>query len=172
MPGRPFTLTREPTVSPTLSVAVPLAALAAAFAAPPHAGPGMKQQVVTPDDVRWQDGPASLPRGAQMAVLDGDPTRDGPFVLRIKLPDGFRIMPHTHPKDERVTVLAGTLYLGTGGTFDEAAGKAMPAGSYGRTGAGMKHFGWVKGETVLQLHGTGPWAIEYVNADDDPRTKK
>ena len=83
--------------------------------------------------------------------------------------DGFRVMPHTHPKDERVTVISGTLYLGMGGKFDEKAGKAMPAGSYGRTGAGMKHFGWARGETVLQLHGEGPWAVEYVDPKDDPR---
>lgn len=107
-----------------------------------------------------------------MAVLEGDPSREGPFVLRIKLPDGFRVMPHTHPKDERVTVISGTLYLGEGDKFDEKSGKGVPAGSYVRTAAGMKHFGWVKGETVLQLHGEGPWAIEYVDPKDDPRREK
>jgi quercetin dioxygenase-like cupin family protein len=134
--------------------------------------PDKDHEILTPADVKWQDGPASLPKGAQMAVLEGDPAKDGPFVLRVKLPDGFRIAPHTHPKDERVTVLSGTLYLGTGEKFDEKRAVAMPAGSYGRTGAGMKHFGWVKGETVLQLHGTGPWSIQYVNPEDDPRNKK
>jgi hypothetical protein len=92
--------------------------------------------------------------------------------MRVKMPDGFKIMPHTHPKDERVTVITGTLYLGMGEKFDERAAKAMPAGSYGRTGAGMKHFGYMRGETILQLHGTGPWAVEYVNPEDDPRKKK
>jgi hypothetical protein len=99
--------------------------------------------VVTPENIQWQDGPASLPKGAKMVVLEGDPSKDGPFVIRLKLPDGFKIMPHTHPKDERVTVLVGTLYLGVGAKFDVKAATAMPAGSYGRTGAGMKHFGWV-----------------------------
>jgi hypothetical protein len=134
--------------------------------------PSKDQELITPADIKWLEAPPSLPKGAHMAVLEGDPSKDGPFVIRIKLPDGYRIMPHTHPKDERVTVITGTLYLGMGGTFDEKAGKAMPVGSYGRTDAGMKHFGFVKGETILQLHGTGPWAVNYVNPADDPRDKK
>jgi hypothetical protein len=63
--------------------------------------------------------PHPLPKGAKMILLEGDPAKDGPFVMRVKMPDGFKIMPHTHPKDERVTVLAGTLYLGMGAKFDE-----------------------------------------------------
>jgi hypothetical protein len=141
-------------------------------AAPPHSAKGEEHEIRTPDELKWVDGPSSLQAGAKMVVLEGDPSKDGPFVIRVKLPDGFRVAPHTHPKDERVTVITGTLYLGMGGTFDEKLGKAMPAGSYGRTAAGMKHFGWVKGETILQLHGVGPWSIDYVNPADDPRLKK
>jgi len=107
-----------------------------------------------------------------MVVLEGDPTKAGEFVIRVTMPDGFLILPHTHPKDERVTVLTGTLYLGMGDTFDGKVAKAMPAGSYGRTRAGMKHFGFVKGETVIQLHGAGPWGVVYVNPTDDPRNQK
>jgi hypothetical protein len=128
--------------------------------------------IITPDAIKWVDGPASLPAGSKMAILEGDPTKDGQFVIRVKMPDGFKIMPHTHAKDERVTVLSGTLYLGMGEKFDEKVAKEMPAGSYGRTEAGMKHFGYVKGETVLQLHGQGPWTVDYVNPADDPRKKK
>lgn len=131
-----------------------------------------EQEILTPADMKWQPGPTTLAKGAEVVILEGDPSKDGPFVMRIKLPDGFKVLPHTHPKDERVTIITGTLYLGHGATFDEKAAKAMPAGSYGVTAAGMKHFGWVKGETVLQLHGTGPWSIEYVNPADDPRSKK
>jgi hypothetical protein len=134
--------------------------------------PDKDHEIIIPDEIKWVDGPLSLPKGAKMAILEGDPTKDGPFVMRVKMPDGFTIMPHTHPKDERVTVITGTLYLGMGEKLDEKIAKAMPAGSYGRTGAGMKHFGYMKGETILQLHGTGPWAVEYVNPDDDPRKKK
>jgi hypothetical protein len=87
-------------------------------------------------------------------------------------PAGYRVPPHTHPAAERVTVLSGTFYIGMGEKFDEKAGKEMAAGAFGRWPAGMKHFAWAKGETVIQLHGTGPWSIEYVNSDADPRKEK
>jgi quercetin dioxygenase-like cupin family protein len=124
-----------------------------------------------PDKVKWQEGPPSLPKGAQVAVLEGDPAKEGPFVFRIKVPDGYRIPPHTHPKTERVTVIAGQFHIGMGDKFDEKAGKAMPAGSYGYWEAGMKHFAWAKGPTVVQLHGMGPWSIQYLNPADDPRNQ-
>jgi len=149
-----------------------LAALTLAVAAAGDHAAKTGETIVTPADVKWQDGPPSLPSGAKMALLEGDPSKEGPFVLRVKMPDGYRIAPHTHPKDERLTILSGTMYLGMGDKFDEKAGKALPAGSYGRMPAGMKHFGWVKGETVVQLNGEGPWSIEYVNPDDDPRKAK
>jgi hypothetical protein len=125
-----------------------------------------------PDRLKWQDGPASLPKGVQITVLEGDPNKEGPFAFRLKMPDAYRVQPHTHPKTERVTVIAGTLYIGMGEKFDANATKPMPAGTYGRWEAGMKHFAWVKGETILQLHGTGPWTINYLNPDDDPRNQK
>ena len=120
-------------------------------------------------DIKWKAGPPSLPKGAMIAVLEGDPGKDGPFVFRVKVPDGYRIPPHTHPKTERVTVISGTFNIGMGAKFDEKAVRAMPAGTYGFWPAGMKHFVLVKGETVVQFHGMGPWSIEYVNPDDDPR---
>ena len=136
------------------------------------AHPDKDHEIVVPDEIKWVDGPASLPAGAKMAILEGDPTKEGPFLLRVKMQDGFKIMPHTHAKEERVTVLAGTLYLGMGEKFDEKGAKEMPTGSYGRTAAGMKHFGFMKGETILQLHGEGPWTVVYVNPADDPRNQK
>ena len=151
-----------------------------AFTAPglpgdhPPAGKGeaMDLSVFTPTQVKWADGPPSLPSGARMAVLEGDPTKEGPFVMRLKMPDGYRIAPHTHPKPERITVLSGTFHVGMGDKFDAKKGKAMPAGSYGTWPAGMKHYVWVTGETVIQLHGVGPWVIEYLDPADDPRKKK
>lgn len=122
--------------------------------------------------IKWQEGPPSLPNGAMIAVLEGDPNKEGPFVFRLKVPDGYRIPPHTHPKMERVTVISGTFNIGMGEKFVESAGKTMPAGTYGHWPAGMKHFVWAKGETVLQFHGFGPWTIEYVNPADDPRNQK
>src|SRR5262245_39983754 len=83
------------------SAAFSIFGLALAVAAEP---PDEKKHevLVTPADVKWQDGPPALPKGAKVAVLEGDPAREGPFVMRAKLPDGYRIAPHTHPKDERV----------------------------------------------------------------------
>lgn len=124
------------------------------------------------ETTKWREGPPSLPKGAMIAVLEGDPAKEGPFVFRVKLPDGYRVPPHTHTKTERVTVISGTFNIGMGDKFDEKATKAMPAGTYGHWAAGMKHFVWAKGETVLQFHGMGPWTIEYVSPKDDPRNKK
>src|SRR5687767_11921502 len=131
-----------------------------------------KLKVYTPVEIKWQKGPPSLPPGAKVALLEGDPGKEGPFVMRLHLPDGYRIPPHTHPKPERVTVISGEFNMGMGDTFDKSKGKPMPAGSFGTWAAGMKHFVWTKGETVVQLHGTGPWTIEYVNPADDPRKAK
>jgi hypothetical protein len=125
-----------------------------------------------PDRLKWQAGPPSLPKGAQIAVLEGDPGREGPFVFRVKVPDGYRIPPHTHPKTERVTVIAGTFNIGMGRMLNAKAAKPMPAGTYGYWEAGMEHFVWVKGETIVQFHGMGPWSIKYVNPADDPRNQK
>jgi hypothetical protein len=122
-----------------------------------------------PDSLEWKDAPATLPAGIKVVVLEGDPSKPGPFVMRMKFPDGCRIAPHTHPKPERVTVIAGMLNVGMGGTFDKSKCYEMPAGTYGSWPAGMTHFGWFKGETILQLHGEGPWAVDYVNPADDPR---
>jgi quercetin dioxygenase-like cupin family protein len=137
--------------------------------------PGGKDEdlrVYPPGRVTWRDGPAALPPGAKLAVLEGDPGKDGPFVMRLKLPDGYRLPPHVHPKPERVTVISGTFHVGMGAKFDREMARAMPAGSFGTWPAGMKHFVWAEGETVIQLHGTGPWEIKYLDPRDDPRAGK
>jgi quercetin dioxygenase-like cupin family protein len=123
----------------------------------------------SPAAIEWKEGPASLPKGAKIAILEGDPSKPGSFVFRVKLPDGYRVPPHTHPKVERITVISGTFNVGMGGVFDAEKTRAMPAGSYGFWPAGMEHFVWAKGETVLQFHGEGPWSIQYSKASDDPR---
>jgi hypothetical protein len=126
----------------------------------------------SPAEIKWKDGPGSLPPGAKFAVLEGDPSKEGPFLMRLWLPDGMKIQPHWHPKVERITVISGTFNLGMGEKFDQAATRAMPAGTYGFWAADMRHFAWAKGDTVLQLHGIGPWSITYVNPADDPRNAK
>ncbi len=137
----------------------------------PHEKKGEKMDlaVYTPKEMKWSEAPAILPRGAKVAVLEGDPGKEGPFVMRVRVPDGYKIPPHIHPKAERLTVISGTFYVGMGDKFDADMGKEMPAGAFGTWPAGMKHFVWAKGETVIQLHGTGPWSLTYVNPDDDPR---
>ena len=125
-----------------------------------------------PETIEWKAGPAAIPPGAKMAVLEGDPTKEGPFVVRFQFPEGYHIPPHTHPKTERVTVISGTLFLAMGENLDRSAAKTLTAGTYGFWPAGMKHTAWSQGETVIQLHGIGPWQINYVNPADDPRNAK
>ena len=124
------------------------------------------------ENIEWKDGPAALPRGSKVAVLEGDPAKEGPFVMRLHFPGGYHIPPHTHPKTERVTVLSGALYLAMGDKLDRSSAQMLAAGTYGFWPAGMKHAAWADSETVIQLHGTGPWAIKYLNPADDPRTEK
>jgi len=125
-----------------------------------------------PAAIQWKEGPAALPPGAKVAVLEGDPTKEGPFVVRFQFPDGYHVPPHTHPKTERVTVISGALYLATGEALDRNSAKKLPPGSFGYWPAGMKHTAWSEGETIIQLHGIGPWQINYVNPADDPRNSK
>jgi hypothetical protein len=122
--------------------------------------------------VKWTNGPASLPAGAKLAVLEGDPAKEGFFTMRLWLPDGFKVAPHWHPKVEHVTVISGIFALGMGEKFDHAGAREMPAGTFGFWSAGMRHFAWAKGDTVIQLHVIGPWTITYVNPSDDPRNVK
>jgi hypothetical protein len=120
--------------------------------------------VVTPDQLKW-DVPAALQKGAKITVVSGDPSREGPYVTRIKFPADFKIMPHTHP----VTVLSGQFHIGTGEKFDESKLKALKAGSYSQVPHGMPHYAMTSEETLIQLHGMGPQSIVYVNPADDPR---
>ena len=131
-----------------------------------------KFSVYPAGEVIWRKGPASLPAGAEIAVLEGDSSKPGPYVFRVKVPDGFTVAPHTHPKADRVTVIAGQLNIAMGEKVEKTMGKAMPAGSFGYWPAGMKHFAWVTGETIVQFHGNGPWQINYLNPADDPRNAK
>lgn len=160
-------------VIPLLAIAVLGAAtVAAQVAAKPPMPTSKEMGIYSPTEIKWKDGPASLPAGAKLAVLEGDPAKEGSFVMRLWLPDGFRIQPHWHPKTERVTVVSGSFNLGMGETFDPSATREMTAGTFGFWPAGMRHFAWTKGETILQVHGVGPWTITYVNPAHDPRVKK
>jgi hypothetical protein len=127
--------------------------------------------VVRPDDIKWGPAPPGLPAGAKAAVLMGDPSKAVPYVLRAQLPDGYKVPPHWHSTDENVTVIKGTLMVGKGEKYSADASEALPAGSFMRMPKEMRHFAWAKGETIIQVHGIGPFDIIYVNAADDPRKK-
>jgi len=128
--------------------------------------------MVTPDQIQWQPGPASLPPGAQIAVLDGDPAQSGvAYTMGIKMPDGYRIQPHWHPMDVSVTVVKGSFIMGVGEKFEPAQGQALPAGSFLRMSKGVRHYEWTKGETIIYVYGLGPLETMYVNPTDDPRRK-
>ena len=123
-------------------------------------------------EIQWGAGPPSLAKGAQSVVLEGDPAKEGMFTMRLRFPDGFDVKPHYHSQIEHVTVISGTLHFGMGDKFDRAKTQPMAAGSFGFWPIGMRHFAYTEGETVLQLHGKGPWTITYVNPADDPRGRK
>lgn len=155
-----------------LQAALFLCVATAAVADHPEEKKSHESMLYAPEKIVWKDGPASFEKGAQFAVLEGDPAKEGPFVMRVKLPDGFHIRPHTHPKTERVTVISGTFLLAMGDKLERAQATPLKAGAYGFWPAGMKHVAWAQGETIVQIHGVGPWSINYVNPADDPRTRK
>ena len=125
-----------------LSLAAPMALVVSLSAAdaPSHVS-------MTPASITWMDGPPSLPKGGKMAVLEGDPSKKGFFVLRARLPDGYRIAPHWHLTTERITVLSGTFHIGMGDTFDASKADAIPAGGYVSMPPKRHHYVWTEGET-------------------------
>ena len=130
-----------------------------------------EQKIIQPQEVKWGPAPAALPPGAQVAVLLGDPSKDGLFAMRLKVPKGYNIAPHTHPKPEVVTVISGTVSLGMGETADATKAKPLPMGTFYVTPPGMPHFVHFGEESILQVNTIGPWGIKYVNPKDDPRQK-
>ena len=127
----------------------------------------------TPETIPWGPAPPFLERGAQFAVLEGDPTATtGDYTVRLKRPDGYRIAPHWHPLRENVTVISGTLKLGMGDVFKTAHMTALPAGSFGFLDPDMHHYVMACGETIVQVHGQSPLQFNYINPDDDPSRKR
>jgi quercetin dioxygenase-like cupin family protein len=127
--------------------------------------------IVAPQEIKWGPAPAVLPAGAEAAVLFGDPSKEGLFALRLRLPEGYSVPPHTHPVDEVVTVISGTFNLGMGETADQSEAHSLPAGSFFALPPGMAHYVFIDEETVIQISTTGPWGLTYVNPEDDPRPK-
>ena len=151
---------------PFLAVAISLAALV--MAQPPQT-----QNAFTPDQVKFGPAPPFLPPGAQLAVLEGDPmASSGDFTIRLKMPDGYKVAPHTHPHRENVIVLSGTLKVGMGDQFDANKMMSFAPGSFAYLDPSMHHYAGASGETVTQIHGMSPVKFIYINPADDPTPKK
>ncbi len=153
-----------------------LAAVSTAFAFASLLAPAAWAQspadhmMVVPKDLKWADHPA-LPPGAKIAVIQGPLNEAVPYTVRLKFPADYKIPAHWHPGIEHVTVISGTLNIGTGDKLDRSKTKPLSAGSFAFMQPKTNHFVWTKGETIIQSHGVGPSAINYVNPADDPRKK-
>jgi hypothetical protein len=150
-----------------LSAALALALASTASAELPYRGDG--HVFVDPKDLAWTDI-ASMAAPAQIAVIEGDLAAAEPVTFRLLLPAGYEIHPHVHPAYERVTVIEGELFFGHGETFDPEHTVRLPQGGFAIMAPGEPMFGYTEVDTVIQLHGTGPWGIDYIDAADDPRS--
>jgi quercetin dioxygenase-like cupin family protein len=130
---------------------------------------GPQHSAYNQSELKWGDAPPSLPKGAKLVVLNGDPGKAGPFVIRDKFPAGYKVSPHFHGQDENLTVISGTLVMGTGDKADEKGGHALKAGGYSYMPAKTHHYVIAKSDTVIQVSGTGPFDVTYINPADDPR---
>jgi len=131
------------------------------------------KNIFTPDTVPWGPAPPFVAPGAQLAVIEGNPMADsGDYTIRLKMPDGYRIAPHWHPKRENVTVISGTFKVGMGDSFDTDKMAAFPAGSFAALDPDMHHYAMASGPVIVQVHGMSPVVFNYVNPNDDPSKKK
>ncbi len=128
---------------------------------------GAEAQVNTPD-LKWGPAPLVFAKGLQMAVLSGDPSKPGWYVIRMKMPPGYELAAHHHPVAEYVTVIDGDVSCGMGDKLDKTKGAALAAGGFVMAPAKMNHYCWSKGGGVIQVSGMGPFKIVYVNPADDP----
>jgi quercetin dioxygenase-like cupin family protein len=124
---------------------------------------------INTSQIKFTGAPNMLPPGAQWFVLSGDPSKDGPFTIRLRLPAGYQIPAHSHPTTEAVTVLSGKLLLGMGDKLDPKKGTVLTAGGYAEAPAKMNHYTVATSPSVIQIHGMGPVEITYVDKADDPR---
>lgn len=136
--------------------------------APKPVAAAPKHVAFTPAQLQWGPAPPVLPAGAQIAVLDGDPTREGFFTIRLKFPDGYKIAPHWHPTDENIVVISGVFTMGLGDKRNDATMHELPAGSFTTMPKEGRHYAGAKGETVVQIYGQGPFIVNYVNPADNP----
>jgi quercetin dioxygenase-like cupin family protein len=126
------------------------------------------QMIPSMEQVKWGPAPPVFPKGAELAVLAGDPGKPDQFVIRLKLPANYKIPAHTHPTDENVTVISGVFHAGMGDKLDTAKGTAFQAGGFAAVPANARHFAWTTEPTIVQVSAMGPFAMTYVDPNDDP----
>jgi len=124
---------------------------------------------IAADAIQWGSAPPVIPKGAQMAVLAGDPGKSGPFAIRLKMPAGYKVPPHQHSNAEAVTVISGSFGFGMGDKFDETHAQKLGPGGFVDLPANMNHYAFAaSGDVVVQINSQGPFDIKYVNPADDP----
>lgn len=124
--------------------------------------------VVNARKVKWSAAPPALPKGAQVAVLHGDPSSSGPYVLLLSMPTRYKIPFHWHTHDQNMTVISGTLFVASTETFDRKIAVPVRAGGFVHVPAQAQQFSFTKGKTVVEIQGTGPYDVKYTNPKDDP----
>ncbi len=117
----------------------------------PTAAVAQDHVIAPPDSLKWSAGPPALPKGAQIAIVSGDPSKEGLYVLRLKVPAGYKVPPHMHPQDENVTVISGTFNIAMGEKFDDSKGPNLKAGGFAKAPKGMAHYAWFPDETIIQI---------------------
>ena len=127
---------------------------------------------VNTKDIKWGPAPPAIPKGAQVAVLQGDPFKSGPFVMRLKVPAGYQIPPHWHTQDESLTVISGSFYFGKGDKAETSNAPTITAGAFHYLSGKDHHYLVAKTPSVIQINGNGPFDVTYINSDDDPQKAK
>ena len=129
-------------------------------------------KAILPEEIDWKSFPA-LPSSVRLAVVTGQPSKPGPYTIRVKVPRDVKLMPHLHSEDRVYTVISGVFYIGSGDEFDADKLEAYPPGAVIILPGNTSHFHYAKsGEYVAQVTGIGPLGFEYVNSKDDPRNEK
>jgi quercetin dioxygenase-like cupin family protein len=137
----------------------------------PHQPGQADFRAILPEEIEWKPF-AAFPPAARLAILVGEPVREGPYTIRVKLPHGTKMMPHSHPEDRMYTVISGIFYIGLGDNFDPEKLQAYPPGSVIILPGNTSHFHWAKsGEYITQVTAIGPLGLEYIDAKDDPRNE-
>jgi quercetin dioxygenase-like cupin family protein len=149
------------------AVALATAILGGLAGSPSAQGGSESGTFVNPGDIKWGAAPPSLPKGVKLAVLQGDPGKAGPFVIRLMVPAGYKIQPHWHSQDESLTVIAGTFYFGTGDEIQTSKAHTLTAGAFHFLSGTDHHYLVAKSQSVVQVNGNGPFDITYIHQADD-----